>query len=219
MIIYIKGVVKKMKQIRHGVFETNSSSTHSLTLEYSDRDLNSISSCLPYNNSKELKYLDILKHRLIQDGITEGEIDKLRVIVALITEYVYDEYILNIKKEYCEKHGMAFNQYVWSYEYNDFLSKKLKGKMARNYIYNHRFWKYLNSVLKKKLNINIKLYDTFEYFPYISEFVDEGLGCESSQNYKELGFSNKMTKESFCKKIEDVLFNKEVLIFQETYRN
>lgn len=201
-----------MKSIRRNVFETNSSSTHSLTIEYGGSD--GLSLTLPDNRGYELGYFDILRFPLTKDGIAEGQVEKLRIIVALISEFIYYELNDKFQKEWQEKHPNA--RYGWSYEYQAFRDKKSKLKGTRDYVLNHRFWKYLNSILKKRLNINIKIYGTSEWFPYVSEFVDSELGCESSKYYREIGLSSKMTRDDFIKKIEEIIFNNDIVIYQET---
>ena len=78
-----------MKSVRRNVFETNSSSTHSLTIEYGGSG--DLSLRLPDNRGYELGYFDILRYPLPQDGVAEGQVEKLRIIVSLISEYIDDE--------------------------------------------------------------------------------------------------------------------------------
>lgn len=203
-----------MKSVRRNVFETNSSSTHSLTIETdygADRDL---TLSLPNNKGYELGYFDILRYPLTKDGYSNSEVDKLRIVVSLIAEFIYYEVSANIEAEWREKNPNA--RYGWTPEYQKFRDKKSSLKGTRDYVLNHRFWKYLNALLKKRLNINIKIYEQFNWIPYVSEFVDAELGCESSKYYRELGLNSKMTKEEFTKKIEKVIFDKDIMIYQET---
>ena len=201
-----------MRSVRRNVFETNSSSTHSLTIEYGGSG--DLSLRLPDNRGYELGYFDILRYPLPQDGVAEGQVEKLRIIVSLISEYIDDELNDKIQKEWREKNPNA--RYGWTSEYQAFKDKKMKLKGSQDFIFNHRFWKYLNALLKKRLNINIKVYQTISWAPFISEIVDTGLGCESSKYYREIGLSSKMTRDEFIKKIDNIIFNDDIIIYQET---
>ena len=204
-----------MKSVRRNVFETNSSSTHSLTIEYGGSDYLSLT--LPNNMGNELGYFDILSYPLPQDGVSEGQVEKLRIVVALIADFIKDELEVKFQAEWREKNPNA--RYGWTYEYQAFKDKKSKLKGTQDFVLNHRFWKYLNALLKKRLNINIKVYPKFNWIPFVSESVDYGLSCESSKYYREIGLTPKMTKEEFIKKIEEIIFNNEIVIYQETYRD
>ena len=201
-----------MRSVRRNVFETNSSSTHSLTIEYGGSG--ELSLRLPDNKGYELGYFDILRYPLPQDGVAEGQVEKLRIIVSLISEYIYYELNDMFQKEWQEKNPNA--RYGWTPEYQAFRDKKSKLKGTQDFVFNHRFWKYLNALLKKRLNIHIKLYPKFDWIPFISEFVDSELGCESSKYYREIGLSSKMTRDEFIKKIDNIIFNDEITIYQET---
>ena len=203
-----------MKNIRRNVFETNSSSTHSLTIEYDyggDKDL---SLSLPNNKGYELGYFDILRYPLTKDGYTNSEVEKLRIVVSLISEFIYYELSEKFEAEWREKNPNS--RYGWTPEYQTFRDKKSSLKGTHDFVMNHRFWKYLNALLKKRLNIHIRIYEKFNWIPYVSEFVDAELGCESSKYYRELGLSSKMTREEFITKVEKVIFDKDIMIYQET---
>ena len=201
-----------MRSIRKNVFETNSSSTHSLTIEYNGSG--DLSLTLPDNRGYELGYFDILKYPLTKDGVAEGQVEKLRIVVALISEFIYYELSDKFEEEWRQKNPTA--RYGWSYEYQAFRDKKSRLKGTHDYVMNHRFWKYLNALLKKRLNIQIRIYEKFEWIPFVSEFVDAELGCESSKYYREIGLNSKMTREDFIKKIEKIIFDNSLVIYQET---
>ncbi len=215
MIIFKGG--SNMKSIRKGVFETNSSSTHSLTIEKNYGNDKDLYLKLPNNKGYELGYFDILKYPLPQEGYSNSEVEKLRIVVSLISEFIYYEIIEKIEAEWRLKNPNA--RYGWTREYQEFIDKKSKLKGTHDYALNHRFWKYLNALLKKRLNINIKVYERFNWIPFISERVDVDLGCESSKYYKELGLSSKMTRDEFINIVEKVIFDSDVYIFQETFRD
>jgi len=179
-----------MKSIRKGVFETNSSSTHSLTIEYNGSG--DLALTLPDNRGNELGYFDILRYPLTKEGVAEGQVEKLRIVVALISEFIYYELSEKFEEEWRQKNPTV--RYLWSYEYQAFRDKKSRLKGTHDYVLNHRFWKYLNTLLKKRLNIQIRIYEKFEWIPFVSEFVDAELGCESSKYYREIGLNSKMTK-------------------------
>lgn len=202
-----------MKINRKSVFETNSSSTHSISIEQRSLDNNNISPSLPINRSSDVRYFDILRFPLVTDGVAEDEISKLRIFVAITTEYIYYEYNKKLREDWVRKNNLK--SYSWSYAFNDFTNEKLKSASAKSYMFNHRLWKYLNTYLKRKLNINISLYEKYIYFPYISEFVDDGQGAETNQYYTVFGWGTNLTREKYLKTLEEIVFNPNISIYQE----
>ena len=204
-----------MRVERRNVFETNSSSSHSISIESSWGDRPQMCVQLPKNTSKETLPFDILRYPLIKDGRVYDEVNKLRIVVSLINEYLYYSYREELKKEWVEKTGEKFR---WSNDYANWVDKKLGLKGAKNYVLKHKYWNYLNSILKKRLNIFVPIYETSEYFPFVSDFVDDGLGCESKHYYESLGLrvGSDKSKESFVKEIENVIFNPDICIEQST---
>jgi hypothetical protein len=205
-----------MKNVRRSVFETNSSSSHSLSLHYGEVS-EDLELTLPINRSSEVKKFNIFKYPIVQEGYAFSEIEKLRIIVALITEFAADEYKEKVQKEWMVKNNLS--RFSWTSAYHDFYMKKTTLKGAKTFMYEHRFWKYLNAVLKKRLNIHILLPETHGYFPFISDFVDDGLGAETRGYYRELGWSFKTTREEFMKQVDDIIFNPEISFWQETWYN
>lgn len=206
-----------MRVVRKGVFETNSSSTHSITIENSYIDESVCFPSIPYNKGKDVKYLDILKLELEQSGLSMGSLSKLRIIVSLITEYIYYEYHEKKKIDYMKAKGL--DVYKWSYDFNDYILKAEETSAAKNYVLNHRFWGYLNTLLKQNYGVNIKIYETCRCFPYICEFVDDGEGSESSHYYKVLGLNPHIDAVKFKKLIGDILLNDALGFYQECWRD
>lgn len=210
----------KMKQIRRNVFETNSSSSHSISIEYIQSQKYVEVTHLPEGRWQERpSVFDVLNFPLVQRGIANSEIEKLRILVSLITELVEDEYRKKLKDEWVEKYQSKDRKSFDYYGFYDFYGKKIKQKMARRYMYEHSYWKYLNALLKKKKNIVIELHDTISYFPFISERVDYEEGAETECYYHEVGLTFNMSRADFMKKCEEIIFNSDVAIFQSCYRD
>ena len=121
-----------MRSIRNGVFETNSSSSHSLSLHYGEVS-EDLELTLPINRSSEVKKFNILKYPIVQEGYAFSEIEKLRIIVALITEFAADEYKEKIQKEWMVKNNLS--RYSWTSAYHDFYMKKTSLKGAKTFMY------------------------------------------------------------------------------------
>lgn len=197
-----------MISVRKGVFETNSSSTHSLSLEYRtnfDYAMAKLPKC------DELQYFDILSYPLKQDGYAVDEISKLRILVSLITECIYKEHYDKCFAEAKEKFNLSNER--WEYYF-----KKRETSAARNFVFKHRYWSYLNTYLKKNYNLNIRLYDILGHFPYISMPVDYEQGCESSDYYREVGFKKNMDRELFLRVVKEVM-DESRIISQSCYRD
>lgn len=206
-----------MKSIRRSVFETNSSSTHSLSIEYIyDYDDALLAHNLPrIPKGQEPKVINIQKVNLIQNGIAYGEVDKLRIVFALITELIYDEFKTQLRVDWETKNPTL--KHNWN-EWYKYWEKKSKQKGTIKYFIEHRYWGYLNAVLRKNCNLKVDVLPIFNYIPYVSDFVDSDLGCESSSYYKDIGLYSDMKRDSFKRVIENIVFNPEISIEQETYR-
>lgn len=207
----------KMKSIRQKVFETNSSSTHSISLSYIDNSVGSLPYNLPrYDKDRTTEIIDIQSVYLKQDGLAYGEVEKLRIIIALVSEMIYDEYFEPLKKDWILKHpNLKYDWKAWS----EYYYKKCQLKGTKKYFLENRYWGYINNVLKKHCNISLKLYALDKYPPYVSSYVDEGLSCESSKNYLSLGFKENMERLDFQKLVEKIIFTDTIGIEQETYRD
>lgn len=203
-----------MRVVRKNVFETNSSSTHSLSIEYEQVNDFLVHNLPRVPKENGVQYINIQRINLIKDGLAYGEVDKLRIVVSLICEMIYDEYRKSLREDWEKKN--PDKKYNWN-EYYQYYDKKSKQKGTLRYFLEHKYWTYLNSLLKEKCNIKIELKPLFDYPPYISEFVDTNLGCESSGYYRSIGLNPGLSKERFKKVLNDVIFNSEIVIYQETY--
>lgn len=202
-----------MRVVRKGVFETNSSSSHSVSLI----SLNGTSGTwgkLPIvPKDMPTESIDIQGVRLDQAGTTVTEIGKLRIIVALVSEMIYYEWYEPLRKEWLAKNNNNKYDYnAWYAYYN--IKKNQKGTI--NFCLGHRYWGYINKILKKRCNIAMNLYMKDNYPPFISKFVDYDLGCETDRNYTDLGFKLNMDRDAFKKLVEDIVFDNTVGIEQYT---
>lgn len=205
-----------MKVIRRGVFETNSSSSHSLSIDYLDD--NADESLLAHNlpripKSVPTKVIDIQKVHLIQDGYAFGEVDKLRIFIALISELIYDEYRVKLRVEWESKNPKLKHDWNAWYEY---WNKKATQKGTYRYFLEHRYLGYINAVLKSKCNLKIEFKPLFNYPPYISYFIDNELGCETSGYYRDIGIRSDMNRDSFKRILENIVFNPTIALEQYT---
>lgn len=198
-----------MYKVRVGVFETNSSSTHSVSLGHSWAD-DIVSPLLPKNEEKNTKYLDIkdLKLKQDNDGAVRGSANKLAYVIALICEIIKEDFDFRIKKQWVALgHKADYNTSYYKYEY-----RQLESGLGRDFVHHHKYIKLLNELLEKRLNIKLYLSDVISCFPYISESIS---GCRGPY-YKELGLSRDLTDEQFIKKIEEIIFDDDVVI-EETH--
>ena len=202
-----------MKVVRQGVFETNSSSSHSLSIEYIDSN-NSYFGMLPrVPKEQPSECIDIQSVPLKQEDYATTEIDKLRIIVSLITEMIYYEFTEPLRAEWEAKNPNK--KYNWN-EYYEYFGKKTKQKGTINYVLGHKYWGYLNSVLKKHCNVYIQPYIKKNYFPFVSDFVDCDLGCETNKYYSDVGLRLNMDRNAFKSIVEDIIFSPNKAIDQYT---
>lgn len=209
-----------MKQIRKSVFETNSSSSHSISIEYINPDRYKAVIKIPEGlKGDKPSIFDVLNSPLIQSGMVYNEVDKLRIIVSLITELIKEEYKNKLIQEWKEKYQDRNRKSFDYFGFFDYYNKKTNQKMAKRYIYEHSYWKYLNALLKIKRNVVIDLYDTLNYFPYISEQVDYEEGAETESYFYSLGFSFGMSRKDFMNRCNEIIFNPEIAISQYCERD
>lgn len=177
-----------MKSIRNLVFETNSSSTHSLTIRRLSEDIKDIPRNVELNICKEIPF--------ISNQAIVSEMDKLRYmvsLVALLMDYESD-------RDY-------FGVEAYSY----WGPKAAEGwKKYKNQILEFPWLVWLCEVVKEERNTTLVFENTFSNFPYISEtdcfedeYVWEVLGLATKEIYEK-----DRVKELF----RDLIFNPNIIL-------
>lgn len=143
-----------MKKFRRNVFETNSSSTHSLSVIQVD-DVN-------LEIPKNMENFDVCSSRAIPfDTIAINQQDKLRLILSLIAARIHEcEYNLEIAE--------FFDGYDVSLIYN--LSGEDKEKIFKR-ILEFPWLLWLQEVIKEESNTTLLLEMQVKEFPYFSGFI------------------------------------------------
>lgn len=179
-----------MKNYRIGVFETNSSSTHSLTI----RRITSQVGEIPKN---EENYNICDNVALPYNESVFGEVQKLRYLVGLIAGRI-DE--------------AANNEDYFEGEYYTYWGNKSEEgfKKYKEEILNYPWLVWLNDIIKEKCGTTLYYYKNQTEFPYISETQR----FEDDYSYELLGISKEdIYNEEKVKAIfEDIIFNPLVVL-------
>ena len=180
-----------MKKIRKKVFETNSSSTHSMTIYKAEEMFAKI----PQNeeNYDICKVLDVAYNKVVI-----GEVSKLRYLLALISARVIEDVEdgnLELVEEYYSYWGAKSDE-GW-----------LKFKDA---IITHCWIEWLCELIKEKCNTTLIFSKTSDRFPYISDIYS----FEDYSVSEMLGIHKKdvRNKEVVKKLFEDIVFNPNIII-------
>lgn len=211
-----------MKVIRRSVFETNSSSTHNFTIDTYFDNNGSLPMRLPDNrNSNTVGEFDILRMPIVQDGIVYDEINKTRLLISLISEYLFYEHEEELRNKWQCMHGPNYKMTYKDWDaYYVFRDKQNELKGTKKYYLENKMWGYLNSVLKKERNFIIPIYQTVIYPPFVSGFVDMDLGCEGNgKYYRELGLSRNMSRADCIAVFRNFIFNDKIAVEQSTYHS
>ena len=176
---------------RKSVFETNSSSTHSMTL----RTVNNIQASIPID-CPAFNICESVKLEYNKTLFTEC--DKLRYLVALIAEQIIAD---------AEDGKLGDMDGYYSY----WGEKGAEGwRKFKDVILNHKWVVWLTELVKEKCNTDLVLHYEDDRFPYISYFnayddcyIFEVLGVDESKLYDEKTIKNKF---------EDIIFNPLVVI-------
>ena len=177
-----------MKSSRNLVFETNSSSTHSLTI----RRLSETCYDIPKDS-----ILDICKEvRFISDETVSSEMEKLRYIVGLVALLMDYE---------------ADNDYFGKDYYSYWGPKSDEGwKKYSKQILEFSWLVWLSEVVKEERNTTLYFEKKMSDFPYISqkdsfedEYVWEVLGLTRENMYDK-----EIVKELF----RDIIFNPTIVL-------
>jgi hypothetical protein len=180
-----------MKSIRNTVFETNSSSTHSMTIRR-----------IPENEVKipfGVEKYDICQVKeLGYNKVVVGEVQKLRYLIAFVASRIIedvDDGVLELSEEYYSYWG---NKADLGWE-----------KFKKNIL--QHFWViWISEVVKEERNTSLVFDKVCDEFPYISEVYS----FEDSFSYEMLDISRKdMNDEKRVKEVfRDIIFNPNIVI-------
>ena len=177
-----------MKSIRNLVFETNSSSTHSLTIRRLSDDVKDIPCNSTLNICKEVSF--------VSNQSVISEMDKLRYMVGLIA----------LQMDY-----EADRDYFGTEYYSYWGQKSDEGwKKYKKNILEFPWLVWLCEVIKEERNTDLVFEKNVTEFPYISEkhsfeddYVWEVLKLEKSEMYE---------KDKIKDLFRDLIFNPNVVL-------
>ena len=172
-----------MKIVRKNVFETNSSSTHVLTIHKSE----DIDKKIPRNvENLKICEIDFYEHR----EFLTGELLKLRFLVELIALELSDEWA------FCEKHSLDY--------------KDLKDwNKIKDLFLGQNYFKWLNEVIKEECNTTLEYTKTSSYFPFISE----GFAFEETYVPNGFFDKTRKNDEEYVKGLyKEIIFNDNIVI-------
>lgn len=178
-----------MIKVRNWVFETNSSSTHSLTIRKTPHS----HSVIPENSE-----LDICREvEFISNQTAVSEMEKLRYLVSMIALYM----------EHQADHGEAFDE-----DYYSFYGEKSTAGWRRYQkdIFSFPWLVWLCEVVKEERDTILFFDKNVTDFPYISEKD----GFEDEYVWEALGLSraNKDNKEVVKELFRDIIFNNNIVL-------
>lgn len=180
-----------MKTIRNCIFETNSSSTHSLVIHNFDSNNNAI--------PKGVENYNICDNESADGSLFVGEQRKLRYLLGIIAAQIMYE----ADHDYF---GVSNWYAYWG-------NKSEEGwKLFGDKILNYPWIKWLNEILKEKCDTTIYLYRRYTEFPYFAE--TESYDQDSEEIFEMMGIDKKdMSNESVVKAaFENIIFNPNVII-------
>ena len=177
-----------MKSIRRNVFETNSSSTHSLTIRRLSEDYRDIPCDVELDICKEVSF--------ISNQSAVSEMDKLRYVVGLIA----------LQMDYeCDRDYFGVGAYgYWGEKANEGW-KKYKNKILE---YPWLVW--LSELIKEERNTTLIFNKCYSEFPYISGFDS----FEDEYVWEVLGLTkeNMLDKETVKSLFKDIIFNSSIIL-------
>lgn len=178
-----------MLKVRHQVYETNSSSTHSLTI----RKLSSKQTTIPENSE-----FDICREiGFVSNETAVSEMQKLRYLVSLVALYM----------EYKADHNEAFDDDYYGY----YGEKSTAGwRRYQKDIFSFPWLVWLCEVVKEERDTILFFDKNVSDFPYISE-TD---GFEDDYVWEVLGFSkeDRDNKDIVKEKFREIIFNPEIIL-------
>lgn len=140
---------------------------------------------------------------------TKNKLYKLRIVVSLITEMIREEYTNKVQKEWLKE---DFKRSYYNFRFLEYFNKEINSSAAKEYVYSHKYWRYLNELLERKNNVNIKLYDTISSFPYISICYDDFKNI--NHGYLKFGLKRSMTKKEIIDKLEYLIYDSDILLMR-----
>lgn len=182
-----------MRTIRNNTFETNSSSTHTITISRykKPREEN-----IPRNLTKNTgKIFDITEFGDCGGGdetyacdVLRTEVEKLRFIVNMIASVCEDEYYE-----------------MWNYEKRDIpgYNKEIFQKLTNTDLF---IWLKEAVLEETGTMINYVMPDN-NWFPFYETTYDENKGISEILSVKD--------KDKFKQKVKDIIFDKDIIIENE----
>lgn len=196
-----------MKQVRYGVFETNSSSTHSITFanyrpRRNDIPKNTRFEILPFEDGP-MAYGDESHNDTIR---YVSQIGKLRYLVYVLVSIINND---TPEKYFTEYKGKIDD---WQYP-----ATEAELSLWFNELVNLKYFRWLADVVKKRTGTTIyfdeKTYRTSDqYFPFFETVYDENSNLKTVFGFTDESFEN---EEQFKKIIDNIIFNDEVVILDE----
>lgn len=178
-----------MFKIRNKVFETNSSSTHSLTI----RKLSAHQTTIPENSE-----LDICKEiKFVSNETAVSEMQKLRYLVGLIALYM----------EYKADHSEAFDEGYYGF----YGEKSTVGwRRYQKDIFSFPWLVWLCEVVKEERDTILFFDKNVSDFPYISEV--DGFEDEYVWDALEISKADRDNKEVVKEKFREIIFNPNIIL-------
>lgn len=174
-----------MKQVRRGVFETNSSSSHSITITKWEppKEMDILR-----NSVEVFKVAEMGQAGEYQKVTHESEIDKLRFVINMIAQ-AYEELTWGESEEYVKS-------------FNNVPFEKLV---------NHDLFACLKEVVKEETGTEIEfIKPNGNRFPYFDMAFDDDKYTKDLLDIEIEGTT--LNKEKFKTRLKEIIFNKEIII-------
>lgn len=182
-----------MKTIRKGTFETNSSSTHSITICKKKKPIELLiprNSVVPYMVEEygDVSYSD----ETYDKDVHNNEVNKLRFLINMIAS-IYDESLLSDEWDYNERDNV---------EYNKQYFKKL---------INSELFVWLKEVVAEETKTEIEyVQPSGDWFPFFETTYSENDSIENLLCLKKEG--NSYNEELFKNRVREIIFNNDIVI-------
>lgn len=175
-----------MKQIRRSVFETNSSSSHSITITKWEppKEVN-----IPRNLKKPFLVSEMGQVDDNERAVHDDEVSKLRFIINMIAG--------------------AYEELTWSEKTEEYA--ETFRKLSFEGLIEHDLFVLLKEVVKEETGTTIEFAKPHrDYFPYFEEAYNEDKYVKDLLDVEIEG--NTLNKEKFKARIKEIIFNKEIII-------